>query len=47
MTEAEAKRYISGLTIEEKQKLNELLKALEQKRLPSPSPQESAISDGR
>lgn len=32
MTEAQAKELISKLTYEEKLKLNELLKALEQKR---------------
>lgn len=35
MTRQQAKRYIACLTFEEKQKLNELLKVLEQKRQPS------------
>lgn len=35
MTEQQAKALIAALTYEQKQKLNELLKALEQKRQPS------------
>lgn len=33
-------QILSMLTIEEKRKLNEMLKGLEQKRQPSPIPQE-------
>ena len=47
MTEEEARTYISRLTFEEKVKLNELLKALERKRLLSPAPQESTARAGR
>lgn len=36
-----AMAYIRKLTLKEKWQLNELLKALERKRLPSPSQQES------
>lgn len=35
MTRDEAQRYIAKLTYEEKKKLNDLLKALEQTRQPS------------
>lgn len=40
MTERQAADYISGLTIEEKLKLLDLLKALEQKRQPEQAHQE-------
>ena len=45
MTREEARRYIDRLTLKEKQQLNELLKSLEQKRQPSPSPQVSTGKD--
>ena len=38
MTREEAQRYIAKLTYEEKKKLNDLLKALEQRRQPSAFP---------
>ncbi len=38
MTESEARTLIANLAQEEKEKLNALLKALEQKRQPSPLP---------
>ena len=38
MSEEQARQLISMLTYEEKVKLNEMLKALEQKRQPSPTP---------
>ena len=37
MTRTEAREYIERLSLAEKIRLNELLKALEQKRQPSPS----------
>lgn len=40
LTEEEARAYISRLTFAEKIQLNELLKALEQKRRPFPTPRE-------
>lgn len=46
MTKQEAERYIARLTFGEKLKLNELLKVLEQKRPPSPSPQASTGTNG-
>lgn len=45
MTEREAKAYIAVLTYEEKLRLNELLKALEQKRQPSPTPPQTNCKD--
>lgn len=45
MTREQAKKYIACLTREEKQKLNELLKALEQKRPLSPVPPRSTGED--
>lgn len=41
MTEREATAYISALTYDEKLRLNEMLKALEQKRQPAPAPQQT------
>lgn len=38
MTKTEAEQYIRQLTYDEKARLNEMLKALAQKRLPSPAP---------
>ena len=38
--EKKINRILSTLTLEEKTKLNEMLKALEQRRQPSPIPQE-------
>lgn len=46
MTREEAERYIAQLTFEEKLKLNELLKALEQKRQLFPSHPASTGTSG-
>lgn len=43
MTQEQAEKYISQLTYEEKLRLNEMLKALEQMRQPCLSPQEIAV----
>ena len=42
MTKEQAEKYIEKLTYDEKEQLNELLKALERKRQPSPTLQVSA-----
>ena len=47
LTEAEARKYISKLTFAEKIRLNEMLKALEQKRLLSPARLESVGKGGK
>ena len=46
-TQCEAKKYIKRLTFAEKILLNEMLKALEQKRQPCPSRPESTYINGQ
>lgn len=45
MTKEQAEKYIEKLTYDEKKRLNELLKALERKRQPSPVPLASIEPD--